>query len=58
MQQPGAYWHFDDYALRIDRASPVIGQHTREILGELGYSESEVQALYDDEVVGGSVGER
>jgi crotonobetainyl-CoA:carnitine CoA-transferase CaiB-like acyl-CoA transferase len=52
MQQPGAYLHFDDLPLRIERAAPVIGAHTREILDELGYSEPQIQALYDDRVVG------
>ena len=27
------------------RASPALGQHTREVLGELGYSAGEVAAL-------------
>jgi crotonobetainyl-CoA:carnitine CoA-transferase CaiB-like acyl-CoA transferase len=56
MQQPGAYLHFDDLPLRIDRATPVIGESTREILAELGYSGGQIQALYDDGVVAGPGG--
>ncbi|MEE2057217.1 CoA transferase [Rhodococcus artemisiae] len=53
MEQPGAYWNFDDLTLQFHRAAPVIGQHTREILAELGHSESEVEKMYADRVAGG-----
>jgi crotonobetainyl-CoA:carnitine CoA-transferase CaiB-like acyl-CoA transferase len=53
MEQPGAYWNFDDLTLQFDRAAPVIGQHTREILTELGYGDDEIGAMYADRVAGG-----
>ncbi|MFD5810243.1 CoA transferase [Rhodococcus aetherivorans] len=53
MEQPGAYWNFDDLTLKFDRAAPVIGQHTREILTELGYGDDEIDAMYADRVAGG-----
>lgn len=53
MEQPGAYWNFDDLTLKFDRAAPVIGQHTREILTELGYGDEEIDAMYADRVAGG-----
>jgi crotonobetainyl-CoA:carnitine CoA-transferase CaiB-like acyl-CoA transferase len=52
-EQPGAYWNFGDLPVKLDRASPIIGQHTREILGELGYATEQIDALYDAGVVGG-----
>jgi len=36
---------FDDTAGEIRRAAPRLGQHTTEILGELGYSEAETAEL-------------
>ncbi|WP_067650634.1 CoA transferase [Nocardia harenae] len=55
MEQPGAYWHFPDFDLRFDRAAPIIGQQTREVLTELGYSPDSIDALYDGKVVAGPV---
>jgi crotonobetainyl-CoA:carnitine CoA-transferase CaiB-like acyl-CoA transferase len=36
----------------IQGPSPLLGQHTREILGELGYSEQEVEGLKTNKVIG------
>ena len=33
------------------RATPLLGQHTREVLGELGYSQSEIDELYRKDIV-------
>ena len=35
----------------VDRAAPTLGQHTREILQELNYSEQEIQSMMDSESV-------
>lgn len=35
----------------IELAPPTLGQNTLEILSELGYSESEIAALKDDEII-------
>ena len=53
MEQPGAFWHFPDMTLTLDRAAPVIGEHTREILVELGYTPAEIDQLYSDGIVDG-----
>lgn len=36
---------------RVDRPSPLYGQHTAEVLGELGYTPDEVEGLVADGVV-------
>lgn len=36
---------FSDTPTRISRGAPVLGEHTREILAEYGYDNSEIEAL-------------
>lgn len=45
MRQFGAYWDFGDLELQLDRACPSIGQHSGEILAELGFEADEVARL-------------
>ncbi|MDT5008621.1 MAG: hypothetical protein QOH57_238 [Mycobacterium sp.] len=42
---------FDDEQHEVHRAGPARGEHSREILTELGYAESEVANLFADAVV-------
>lgn len=42
---------FSETPVRCDTAPPVLGQHTREILGELGYAPAEITALHEAGVV-------
>ncbi|MDT5173350.1 MAG: hypothetical protein QOG37_601, partial [Mycobacterium sp.] len=42
---------FDDEQHEVHRAGPARGEHSHEILTELGYAESEVTDLFADEVV-------
>jgi len=37
--------HFSATPTRIDRAAPVLGEHTREVLREFGYRDGEIDAL-------------
>jgi crotonobetainyl-CoA:carnitine CoA-transferase CaiB-like acyl-CoA transferase len=36
---------------KVERAAPLLGQHTREVLEELGYSSAEIERLYSDGAV-------
>jgi len=53
LEQPGALWEFRDLGLQLDVPPPVVGQHTGEILGGLGYSPEEI-----DELVGSGIAHR
>ena len=35
----------------VRRATPLLGQHTEEILAEIGYSSDDIQSMYQSEVV-------
>ena len=43
--------NFESTPGAIQRSAPVLGEHTTEILEELGYCDSDVQKLTDDKVV-------
>jgi crotonobetainyl-CoA:carnitine CoA-transferase CaiB-like acyl-CoA transferase len=43
----GAPYHFDGAPVRARLAPPLLGQQTREILAEAGYSEEEIAVLID-----------
>ena len=47
VEQVGSLWSFGDLSARLDRASPEIGQHSREVLTEVGFVDSEIDALID-----------
>jgi crotonobetainyl-CoA:carnitine CoA-transferase CaiB-like acyl-CoA transferase len=36
---------FSDTPCSVTRAAPLLGQHTREVLGTLGYSPAEIDSL-------------
>lgn len=46
---------WDDERPRTRTVPPRAGEHTREVLGELGYAAAEVETLLDEGVVGGLV---
>jgi crotonobetainyl-CoA:carnitine CoA-transferase CaiB-like acyl-CoA transferase len=43
--------HFSATPAQVTRASPLLGEHTREVLGEAGYSGKEIDELIDTGVV-------
>ena len=45
LEQTGAPWWFDDLSTRIERPPPLLGEHTAEVLTEVGCSVEEVAAL-------------
>ena len=49
-EQPGALWHFGNQDVKLDRAPPVLGQHTIEVLLEVGMARADI----DDLIAGGS----
>lgn len=50
-EQPGALWSFEGQELAFDRAPPKVGQHTDEILEELGFSQAEMAEMKSEKVV-------
>jgi crotonobetainyl-CoA:carnitine CoA-transferase CaiB-like acyl-CoA transferase len=36
---------FEQAPVSFDRSAPLLGEHTREILDELGYASEDIQAL-------------
>jgi crotonobetainyl-CoA:carnitine CoA-transferase CaiB-like acyl-CoA transferase len=53
MRLAAAPVQFDDQLPSIRRAAPSEGEHTVEVLGELGYGNAEIEALFADGVVDG-----
>ena len=45
LEQPGAMWWFGDQDVRLDRAPPLLGQHTVEVLTEVGLSPDAIAEL-------------
>jgi len=43
--------------LAYERASPRLGEHTADVLAELGYAPTEIERLRADRVVGVPVGQ-
>lgn len=50
-EQPGAFWNFVDLPVKPIRPPTVLGQHSAEVLGGLGYSEPEIKAFFERNIV-------
>ena len=44
-EQPGALWYFGDLGVRLEHAPPALGEHTVEVLTEVGCSSEEIGRL-------------
>jgi crotonobetainyl-CoA:carnitine CoA-transferase CaiB-like acyl-CoA transferase len=51
VEQVGTLWDFGELSTRLDRASPEIGQHSHEILGDLGFDDDAIASLIDSGAV-------
>lgn len=51
LDQPGALWSFEGQDLAFERAPPLLGEHTREILLSLGFSPEKIAALESSRAV-------
>jgi crotonobetainyl-CoA:carnitine CoA-transferase CaiB-like acyl-CoA transferase len=51
MRQPRPAARFDATPAQLRRPAPTLGEHTEEVLGELGLSAQEIRALREAEVV-------
>ncbi|MBL8649405.1 MAG: CoA transferase [Sphingopyxis sp.] len=52
VEQPGAFWNFGDTPVVFKRCCPAVGQHSDEILREIGYSDEEIAAFREAKIVG------
>ena len=48
----GAPWRFSETPVKVAAAAPELGQHTEEILQELGYSWEQIGVLREQDVLG------
>ena len=53
ISQIGELWTFSGLPLKLERSAPVLGQHSREILVNLAYSDEEIDDLGRSGVVAG-----
>jgi crotonobetainyl-CoA:carnitine CoA-transferase CaiB-like acyl-CoA transferase len=52
VRQPGGFIRLSSCGRGGNRAAPRLGEHTREILGEIGYAAGEIDRLHAEGVVG------
>jgi crotonobetainyl-CoA:carnitine CoA-transferase CaiB-like acyl-CoA transferase len=52
IEQPGEMWDFGDTNMDVTRACPTIGQHSDEIMREMGFSGAEISGFRERGVIG------
>lgn len=50
-EQPGVFWNFGDLSTAPTRPPTVLGQHTSEVLKDLGYDDAAIQRFYENKLV-------
>jgi crotonobetainyl-CoA:carnitine CoA-transferase CaiB-like acyl-CoA transferase len=53
LEQPGAFFGLSATPPRVESPPPVIGQHTDEVLGELGFTIEEISSMHERGTIGG-----
>ncbi len=48
VEQPGAFWAFGDLDVKLDHAPPGLGEHTVEVLEEVGLDRATIDAMLAD----------
>jgi crotonobetainyl-CoA:carnitine CoA-transferase CaiB-like acyl-CoA transferase len=56
-EQPGSFWDFGDLALRLERPPPALGEHTHDVLTELGLSAEEIELCTGNEIAASGRGQ-
>jgi len=51
VEMPGSPMNFAGADTAFDRHPPTLGEHTAEVLAELGYAESEIESLREDGIL-------
>ncbi len=54
LEQPGAFWDLGDTELQLDVPPPDVGEHTVQVLYELGFSDAQITALLANGVAMGA----
>jgi crotonobetainyl-CoA:carnitine CoA-transferase CaiB-like acyl-CoA transferase len=52
IEQPGEMWDFGDADMDVTRACPTNGQHSDEIMREMGFSDAEITGYRERGVIG------
>jgi crotonobetainyl-CoA:carnitine CoA-transferase CaiB-like acyl-CoA transferase len=52
VEQPGAMWSFGETPVVFRHAAPAVGQHTDEIMREMGFSDAEIADFREKKVIG------
>ncbi len=53
IKTPGFPYRFSATPARIDRGAPLVGQHSREVLAEIGVSDEHISELFESGAVAG-----